>query len=408
MGLVRFGMRILWVNTHFLHPPTRGGQIRTLEMLRIMHQRHEIHYVGLLDERSTAESVPLSSQYCTRAYPIEHDLPRRASFSFGVQAVRNLFSSMPLAVARYRSPEALRTVADLLQRQRFDRVVCDFLFSVPNIPALEKAILFQHNVETTIWRRHLATASDPLRRFFFRQQAVRMEAYEGDVCRRMSHVIAVSAADSERMRSMFHISHVSDIPTGVDIHYFCPPDPPPPAATDFVFMGSMDWLPNIDGASWFAEEILPLIRRRRPEASLVIVGRKPTRKTLELASRDSRIKVTGTVPDIRPHLWGSSVAVVPLRIGGGTRLKIFEAMAARVPVVSTAVGAEGLPVTHGTDILIADSPQDFADRCLDLLADPGLGRGIVENAWGMISTRFSWDSVTSSFERILEQAPPAC
>lgn len=401
-------MRILWVNTHFLHPPTRGGQIRTLEMLRILHRRHEIHYVGLLDERSTSESVPRSVEYCTRAYPIEHRLPRRASLAFSRQAVGNLFSTLPLAVARYRSPEALRTVADLLRRERFDRVICDFLFSVPNIPVLEQAVLFQHNVETTIWRRHVAMAADPFKRLFFRQQCNRMEAYESSVCRRMSHVVAVSADDSDRMRRMFNISHVSDIPTGVDIGYFRPPEPKPAASAsaDLVFVGSMDWLPNIDGATWFAEEVLPLIRRRRPDCSLVIVGRKPPRKVTDLARQDPRIHVTGTVDDIRPYLWSSSVAIVPLRIGGGTRLKIFEAMAARIPMVSTTVGAEGLPVSPGDDILLADSPQDFADRCLELLETPGLGPRIVENAWEMISSRFSWEHVACCFERILEQAPP--
>jgi sugar transferase (PEP-CTERM/EpsH1 system associated) len=400
-------MKILWVNTHFLHPPTRGGQIRTLEMLRTLHRRHEIHYVGLLEDSSNTEAVPRSAEYCTRAYPIAHHLPPRMSISFSGQAIANLFASIPLAVARYRSPEALRTVADMLQREHFDRVVCDFLFSAPNIPVLEQAVLFQHNVETTIWRRHVAQATDPFRRVFLRQQADRMEAYEGNVCRRVSHVVAVSADDSDRLRRMFDISHVSDIPTGVDTGYFRPPEPKPSASasTDLVFVGSMDWLPNIDGASWFVDEILPLIRRRRPQCSLVIVGRRPPRRIEDLARQDPRIKVTGTVDDIRPYLWSSLAAVVPLRIGGGTRLKIFEAMAARIPVISTSVGAEGLPVSPGEDILIADSPQAFADRCLEILDSPGLRSRVVETAWEMISSRFSWEEVTSCFERILEQAP---
>jgi sugar transferase (PEP-CTERM/EpsH1 system associated) len=398
-------MKILWVNPHFLHPPTRGGQIRTLEMLRSLHRRHEIHYVGLLEDPSNTEAVSRSAEYCTRAYPFVHRLPPRASLSFIGQAIANLFSSLPLAVARYRSPEALRTITDMLQREHFDRVVCDFLFSAPNIPVLEQAVLFQHNVETTIWRRHVEQANDPFRRGFLRQQADRMESYEGSVCRRVSHVVAVSADDSDRMRRMFNISHVSDIPTGVDTGYFRPPEPKPPASADLVFVGSMDWLPNIDGASWFVDEILPLIRRRRPQCSLVIVGRRPPRRIADLGRQDPRITVTGTVDDIRPYLWNSSAAVVPLRIGGGTRLKIFEAMAARIPVISTSVGAEGLPVSPGEHILIADSPQAFADRCLELLETPGLRSRIVETAWEMISSRFSWEQVTSCFERILEQAP---
>jgi sugar transferase (PEP-CTERM/EpsH1 system associated) len=401
-------MKILWVNTHFLHPPTRGGQIRTLEMLRRLHQRHEIHYLGLQEDPNNLEAVPRSVEYCSKAYAIPHKLPARMSLAFGGQAVMNLFSSEPLAVARYRSAEALRTVADLQQREHFDRIICDFLFSVPNIPVLEQAVLFAHNVETTIWRRHVEVARGPLQRAFFRREARRMETYERGVCQRVSHVVAVSPEDSDRMRRMFNIEHVSAIPTGVDVDYFRPPESriPAPAPANLVFVGSMDWLPNIDGASWFVNEILPLIRRRIPHCSLVIAGRRPTRRVLDLARDHPGITVTGTVDDIRPYLWGSSAAVVPLRIGGGTRLKIFEAMAAGIPIVSTSVGAEGLPLSEGEHILIADSAQAFADRCLDLLENPDLRSRVAESALETVSARFSWEHVAACFEQILEKTPP--
>src|SRR5439155_21240770 len=167
---------------------------------------------------------------------------------------------------------------------------------------------------------------------------------------------------------LFGVACVSEIPTGVNIEYFSPSEPRPSHGADLVFVGSMDWLPNVDGVQYFVREVLPSIRRRRPECTLAIVGRTPPPTVIQLAE-DPRIHVTGTVADIRPYLWGSAVAIVPLRIGGGTRLKIYEAMAARIPVVSTSVGAEGLVVNPPENIRIVDTPQDFADQCLELLGD---------------------------------------
>src|SRR6185437_13822916 len=134
-----------------------------------------------------------------------------------------------------------------------------------------------------------------------------------------------------------------------------------------VFVGSMDWMPNSEGILWFVREVLPVIRRRLPECSLTVVGRKPSEEILQLANDDPHITVTGTVPDVRPYLWQSSVSIVPLRIGGGTRLKIYEAMAARSPVVSTTIGAEGLTVSDGEDIRLADTSESFARICVELL-----------------------------------------
>ena len=179
-----------------------------------------------------------------------------------------------------------------------------------------------------------------------------------------------------------------------------PSTEPATQVADLVFLGSMDWMPNIDGMQWFTDEIWPLIRSKRPATTLAIVGRKPTPAMLALGEKPG-IKVTGTVPDVRPWLHGSKLSIVPLRIGGGTRLKIYESMAARVPVISTAVGAEGLDYRDGETIRIADSPALFADRCLDLLDDiPSMNR-MAGAAWDLVANHYSWQAVTAQFERCL-------
>ncbi len=196
-----------------------------------------------------------------------------------------------------------------------------------------------------------------------------MTVYEREVCRTARQVIAVSEEDARMMERNYGLPHVDSVPTGVDTAYFQPSATPPEVRAELIFLGSMDWLPNIDGAAWFRTEVMPLVWKRFPKCRLSLVGRKPVKAVEALGINEPRIIITGTVPDVRPWLHGSQVSIVPLRIGGGTRLKIYEAMAAGVPVVSTAVGAEGLNTTHGENILIADAPAAFAEACCQLLAD---------------------------------------
>jgi polysaccharide biosynthesis protein PslH len=398
-------MKILWASPNLLHPTTKGGQIRTLEILRRLHQRHEIHYVTFTDEDSSG--IEQSREYCSRLHTVRRLLPEKTSARFAAQLVKGLFAEWPVAISRYHSPAMLRLIDSLLgpgSAERFDCAVCDFLAPASHFRDLKRCILFQHNVETMIWRRHAEHAADPLRRHYFQLQARRMSAYEGSACRSAGHVISVSAVDSQLMRSMFGVTRISETPTGVDVDYFAPPSSPPPVA-DLVFTGSMDYLPNIDGVTYFAREILPLIRQRRPDCSVVVAGRTPSPEILALARQDTKIQVTGTIPDIRPYLWGSAVSIVPLRVGGGTRLKIYESMAAKAAVVSTTVGAEGLSVHPPHDIRIADTPESFASQCVELLENRPERLRLAEAGWRMVSSECSWEQVTRRFEQILEAGP---
>ena len=397
-------MKVLWVNTNFMHPTTKGGQIRTLEMLRHLHRWHEIHYVAI-ENPSQPEGPARAHEYSFRAYPFRYRIPDKRSPAFWAQLAQGLISSTPVAVGRFHPPGMGPFLEELIGREGFDCAGVDHLAPTAYFPDLPHAVLFQHNVETVIWRRHVEHAADPLRRWYFDAQARRMFEYERRVSLLAGQIVAVSATDADEMRRLFGVKRVCEIPTGVNIDYFQPPETRPAYSADLVFVGSMDWLPNVDGVLYFAREILPLIRRRRPDCSLAIVGRTPPAKIAELAERDSGIRVTGTVPDIRPYLWGSAVSVVPLRIGGGTRLKIYEAMAARIPVVSTTIGAEGLTIHPPGDIRIADGPGDFADRCLELLEDAGERRRVADCAWQMVHANFSWERVARCFEQILLAGP---
>ncbi len=399
-------MKVLWVNTNFMHPTTKGGQIRTLEMLRHLHRWHEIHYVAIEDP-THPEGPARAGEYSSRSYPFQHRIPGKRSPAFALQLAKGLLDPVPLAVSRFCPPGLGGFLEKLIARERFDAAVVDHLAPTAYFPDLARAVFFQHNVETVIWRRHVEHATDSVRRWYFRVQAARMLEYERRVSLEAGHIVAVSETDAGEMRRLFGVTRVTAIPTGVNLEYFTPPGPPgnSPEAADLVFVGSMDWMPNVDGMLYFVREALPLIRRKRPDCTVAIVGRIPPPEIAELAKDDPRVIVTGTVPDTRPWLWGSKVSIVPLRIGGGTRLKIYEAMAARVPVVSTTVGAEGLEVHPGTDILIADRPEDLAEACLSLLEDAARRQKLAAAAWDMVNACFSWERVSRCFERVLENGP---
>lgn len=392
-------VKILWVKTDFLHPTTRGGQIRTLEIVKRLHRRNEVHYVAF-DDPSVSEGLTRAGEYSSRAYPIPHHVPSKRSLGFAVQLVGGLVSPLPVAVSRWKSDTMKAKVAELSAREKFDAIVCDFLAPAPNCPAIEQCVLFQHNVETLIWRRHVENAPDPVRRAYLQMQARRMEAYERKVCRQVRRVIAVSDVDAKVMHEMFGVGNVPVAATGVDTEYFEPQEPQQPKY-DLIFVGSMDWLPNTDGMKYFAAAILPLIRRAVPECKVAIVGRTPSAEVQALAAADPRIIVTGTVPDVRPYLWKSKLSIVPLRIGGGTRLKIYESMAAACPVVSTSVGSEGLSVTHPQNIRIADTPEQFAAECVRLLQSAEERGTLADAAYRLVRERFSWDIMAREFEEIL-------
>jgi glycosyltransferase involved in cell wall biosynthesis len=398
-------MKILWVKSDLLHPTTKGGHIRTLETLRRLHQRHEVHYVGF-ENNPDGEGVRRSTEYCSKIYPVPHTAPKRTSPAFAAQLVKGLFSSLPVAIFRYQSAEMKRLLARLIAKEQFDSMVCDFVTPAINFPSIASSVVFQHNVETMIWRRSAETARLLAERKYLDLQARRMFEFEKQVCQAARQVIAVSKEDSRLMKEMFGVKNVAPVSTGVDVEYFTPTGQEP--RKGLVFVGSMDWLPNIDGMRFFCEEALPLVRRERPDCPVTIVGREPTREIRAMAEQDPLLKVTGTVPDVRPYLRGAAISIVPLRIGGGTRMKIYEAMAAQTPVVATTIGAEGLDIHPPNDIRIADSPQEFAAQCLALLKDPASARTQALAAWNMVSEHFGWEQVARQFEEILERsAAPA-
>ncbi|MCA1850383.1 MAG: glycosyltransferase family 4 protein, partial [Acidobacteria bacterium] len=304
------------------------------------------------------------------------------------------------------SAEMRREVASRAARGHFDVLVCDFLQPSINVPHGRPCatLLFQHNVEALIWKRHYEVQRNPLKKAYLYGQWRKARAYERAACRRFDRIVTVSREDREMIRREYGIEAVDDVPTGVDTDYFRPRGAALREPYNLVFTGSMDWLPNEDAIQYFTREIMPLVRRSVPGVTLTVVGRNPYPSLIELASRDPSVIVTGRVEDVRPFIERAAAYVVPIRIGGGTRLKIYEAMAMEKPVISTTVGAEGLPVRDGAELLVADVPEAFADAVVRVVTNEPFARELGASAAAVVRERFGWDKVAASFAEICQRA----
>ncbi|MDQ1559424.1 MAG: polysaccharide biosynthesis protein PslH [Pyrinomonadaceae bacterium] len=402
-------MRILWLKTELLHPVDKGGKIRTFHMLRELKREHHVTYLTLDDGSAAPDAAARASEYCHELVRVEHRTRAKFSAAFYGELAANLVSPLPYFMKKYKSQGMRREIERLVAADNFDVLVCDFLQPSVNVPPrLPLAtVLFQHNVEAMIWKRHYEVQANPLKRSYLYGQWRKSHAYERAACRRFDHVVAVSGEDRETMERAYGLKSVSDVPTGVDTEFFRPRGAEQREPHNLVFTGSMDWLPNEDAIQFFTKEIMPRVKQQIPDATLTVVGRNPYASLVELGKRDPSIIVTGRVEDVRPYMERAAAYVVPLRVGGGTRLKIYEAMAMEKPIVSTTIGAEGLPVREGRELLLADTAEAFAAAVVGVLTDERAAREMGERAAVAVREKFSWDKVSEAFAESCARAVAA-
>ncbi|HEY7054875.1 MAG TPA: glycosyltransferase [Vicinamibacterales bacterium] len=397
-------MRILWLKSDLLLPLDKGGKLRTWHLLRHLATRHDITYLSFASPDESPAHIDAMREVARSVHAIARSQPQKGSLRFWASAALRLFDPLPYAVGAYRSRAFASKVRALMRNGGFDLVVSDFVLPAVNLPARPPcpSVVFTHNVESEIWRRHAENKAGWLMRSLYRTQYRRMLRFEGRALSRFDGVLAVSAADAETLRRLYpHAikTPIHVVQTGVDTEFFQPVTSEV-MPKSLVFTGSMDWLPNEDAMLFFCREILPRIREQEPGVSLTIVGRAPTPAVARLA-QDPAITVTGRVDDVRPHLANGTVYIVPLRIGGGTRLKIFEAMAMGKAVVSTAIGAEGLPVRDGEHLVLADDPDVFASAVLRLFRNHDRRRAIETAARSLVVTQYDWAAVATDLDRAL-------
>lgn len=390
-------MNILWVIAGGLWPLNTGGRQRSFNIIAQLAKSNRVTLLASHGPGDDPDGLKANLPDC-EVISVAGDIPKVGSSGFARALVQSWFTRYPVDVLKNRVPALEREVARFLSRGGIDVCIADFLSTTANVPLEGRVpvILFQHNVEYVIWKRLKDVEQSPWRKALLEIEWRKMRRHEDRACRRSAATLTVSDTDRALLVERAPASKIHSIPTGVDIHYF-KPNGHHETPTELVFTGAMDYYPNEDGILDFMAATLPLIRRDFPNVTVTVVGRNPTDK-IRTAASEAGVKITGTVKDVRPYIAQSAVYIVPLRVGGGTRMKIFEAMAMGKPVVSTTVGAEGLPLTDGEHFVRADGAEQFAGAVVSLLKNPAHRKALAQTGRQLVEERYSWAQVAKVFE----------
>lgn len=398
-------MRILFLTPQLPYPPHQGTTIRNFNILKRLAARHEIHLLSFGLSTELADS-PLTD-YCHRI-----ELAAPPSRSLIQRAVETIVSPLPDMARRLASPEMAEKYTALVSANPYDVIQIEGIEMAPYwladsvLQPMASVVFDDHNAEYVLqqtaykadrWR--LTRLHAALYSYIQWHKLVR---FERNLCVRAGHVVAVSEHDADALHALDNLIQPVVIPNGVDIEYFAPThdarahDENP---LSIVFTGKMDFRPNVDAATWFAQEILPAIRREFAAIQVGFVGQKPSPPVQALSALPG-VTVTGWVPDTRPYISDAAVYAVPLRMGGGTRLKVLEAMAMGKAIVSTRLGAEGIDYVRDRDLIIADHPDEFARAVIGLLRDSTRRAQLGANARQLAEDKYDWHRIVPSFESL--------
>lgn len=392
--------------------PGPGSPMRDFCLAREMARRHEVTFLlpaysekdrfmaqSLADFTQVRFFDPLPEQEwsLTRRLwysanlriPIDRALKRLRPEPFMVQALQGIMPSMRRALRQ-------------IDWQQFDLLQVEHSHLAAGIKDLNipvPKVLDWHNVYSVVEERNLLNAAGVWNAAKVRQEVWRTRQSERRMARRFDCSVATSKEDAAAIQKLYADASVTVVPNGVDCQYFCNEAPETFEPRALVFTGTMDYEPNEEGVMYFAEKVLPFIRRQIQGVRFYVVGQRPSARVLTLAERyPGSVIVTGFVDDVRPYLQRAAACVVPLLNGGGTRLKILEALAMQKAVVSTSVGAEGLRLVHGEHILVADDPVTFSEAVLSILREPSLGRSFSSNGYALVKEEYDWKRVAVSLE----------
>lgn len=403
-------MRVLWLCSYPPYPPDFGGARRTYHLLeQAARAGHRIDLLAFASGDPAADqAAEVGLGRLCDSVTLVHDpwaLPAALGSSDSA-AVRRKRQGQLRALLSPRSYQfhahysaTMQAALDRRAAARYDLAQVEYSqMAYYRLPAGVPAILDLHNVEYEILGRVARGAGgDPVRRLYNWAEFLKFRREEPRLWRRFAHLLVTSERDGRMVRTHWPQARLTVVPNGVDTAYFHPPapgvGPALSAPPQFVFTGMMAYYPNQDAVLYFAAEIWPLVRRQWPEAQLFIVGVEPPPAVQALAAPGSGITVTGRVDDVRPYVWASHASVVPLRMGGGTRLKIVEALALGAPVISTTIGCEGITVTPGTHLMIADTPTAFVAALRDVIAHPDRAAALGAAGRALAERAYSWPAV---------------
>jgi|SRR5467141_1278911 len=401
-------LELLYVSIFPPSPPRYGAQRRIQGILQALSRRHDITALSLIGpDLDPGEAERAMREYCREVVLIRGRSWEGMAKRY-LQA-RSLFSARSYEQRFYSLPELRRALDRLLSRRRYHFVNLEFPFlahlklaQAPPGEPLPLLVLDEHNIEFDLLRQMAGTEQGLARRLYNQVNWPKVRREELSAWRRFDGVTFTSATDEAHARTLMPSLRSVVIPNSVDADYFKPraADPPSDGCT-VMFFGAINYFPNIDGVLFFAREVWPLLAASHPRARLQIIGQHPTREIQAL--HGPRVEVAGLVDDLRPHLARAAAVIVPLRIGGGTRFKILEAMAMAKPIVSTAIGAEGIDVVPGRNILLAAAPADFAAAVGRVLDNAGMAASMGREGRVLVEERYSWGAAVAQLERFFAE-----
>ncbi len=402
-------MRILFLSHFIPHPPTGGASLRNFNIVKELTRKHEVHVLTFtqMNRHPTQEKIEASrrylEQYCASVtilnVPTDHSRLRwYAMLGF------NLFSPRPYSMWRFWSNEMKEALGRAIAANSFDIVHVDTIALAAYRAYLHglPAVLNHHNIESTLLLRRAATEKSLIKRWYLNLQGRKLRSAEKRAIVRFDGNICVSELDCEELRSLGKGALCRVVPNGTDVDFFRPVEAKSEGPS-LVFAGSMTWYPNSDAMTLFAERIWPLIKEQIPGIVMNVIGSYPPAEVVRLSQSDHQFKVLGFVDDVRPYISRASVYVVPIRVGGGTRLKILDAMAMGKAIVSHPIGAEGLYVIHGKDIVIAEDPKSFADEVVELVHNEAKRRALATQARQTVVERYSWQGIVPVLEKFYHE-----
>jgi glycosyltransferase involved in cell wall biosynthesis len=388
-------VKVLVVDEEVPFPLNTGKRIRTWNLLRRLKDRHEITYLSWGKGEAPVDGDGV------RFVNLGQELPAMKGPGFYASLLTNLLSPLPYSVQRHAADAMREAVRTLVAKEMFDLIHCEW---TPYVEAVRDvmhdcpSVLSAHNVEARIWERYLKTETNPFKKEYIRIQHRKFDRFEREAARACAHVVAVSHKDAS-VFSSYGCPKVSVVPNGVDEAYFYVRKDPVQERS-MVFTGSMDWRPNQDGIAYFLNDIFPLIQKSLPDVTFTIVGRNPPAWLTELGKTLKGVLVTGTVDDVRPYIAGSTLYIVPLRVGGGSRLKILEALAMNKVVLSTTIGAEGLHLENGQHLLLRDDDQAFADAAVEALRAPERFDSLACQGRERVMELYTWDRIATALDDV--------
>jgi glycosyltransferase involved in cell wall biosynthesis len=395
-------LHVALVDEELPYPPTSGKRIRTLNLTLRLARRHKLTYVchRNADPDEAREAAEYFRSQGITPLVVERAVPPRSGPGFYARLAANLLSPLPYSVASHSSPALRQALRGLAARDPVDLWHCEWTPYAENLQGIPgRRLVMAHNVESVIWKRYRETESHPLKRWYITHQWRKFLRFERQALQQADLTVAVSEVDADRFRREFGVERVEVVDNGVDTGYFTP-QPGPRRPAELLFLGSLDWRPNLDGVQLLLDSIFPTVRAREPNATLCLVGRNPPEGLRRTVAHTPGVELYADVPDVRPFLARCAALVVPLRIGGGSRLKILEALASGTPVVSTRVGAEGLhldPIRHLTQV---EEPADLPGALIELIRSPQAAQQQAARGREQVLRLYDWDSLADRLERL--------